>query len=548
MSLPDIKDAGILAGFRRWGWPYHGLAETVGGNTTIAGSGKLIELVYNGHAWLIDKGMPAVDIAPSEVIAEAAEHREWRTYAQISGSVVYGKRLPWRVAFGQSSPSAFIHIDAAGVPWLINLDLVEWPSANHVKLDFEVVKFGEFRQEDPPAPLSRNATATCTAIEPGDLVSIVNKSYIERDVLLFDVHTNGSKALFGVCGEYGAAYYGSSGYIDVLALIELSISGTGGADGSGLGFTLVEAMGQPVLTTWGPNTGPTNVEPGSGIFSGHVYSGVSTPIGAQDYDGSCLSWSASQGTTEILWRGDKTDGLGHSTAVECGVVTQFCNCRYATYDADGHIQAWRIRYRRTVDHSIAAIDDSGLLGGSSCDTGGTALTHTISVSIVGGSREGYTILSNDSEIDKVERVIVYAGTQLQTYGPCIFGGSGCLWTFTHPTPYAATSSTWDGSLSAALPAGTGWPDTGANRWIMWSFADVRAVNLNTPQALPDGTKVGIYRTTNAAAFYVGDPSRVYGNVCTQVGIQSTALTGNFYFAWQRKTGDSAISPNPCCYV
>lgn len=541
MPLQDIKDAGVLAGFRRWGWPYHGLASTVGGNTTIAGSGKLIENIYNGHAWLIDIDMPMVDITPAEVISEAAEHREWLTYANISGGVVYGKQLPMRAAFGRLSPSAFIHIDAAGVPWLINLETIGWPSVNHVRLYFEVIRFGDFRQANPPMPISRSATVICTAIEPTGLFSIVNKSYLAREVLLFDVHTNGSKALFGVCGEYGAPYYGTSGYIDVLSLLELKISGVGGADGSGLEFALDEAVGQPGLTTFGPNTGPTNLEPGSEMFLGNVYSGVQTPSGGSTYEEGCRIWSASQDSAEILW-------VGHvnSTAVECGVVWQFCNCRYATYDADGHIQAWRIRYRRTVDHSIAAIEDSGLLGGPACSADDPALTHTISVSIVGEVREGYTILNNDSEIDKVEHVIAYAGTQLQTY-VCAFGVP-CSFTVTNPTPYASTGETWEGSLSAALPAGTGWPDTGANRWIMFSFADARAVNLNTPQALPDGTKVGIYRTTNAAAFYVGDPSRIYGNVCTQVGVQSTTLTGNFYFAWQRKTGDSAILPNPCCYV
>jgi len=63
MPFPDLNDVGILAGFERWGCPYHGLA--TGG--IIAGNEKLLAEIVWPHFWAIQILVFALIVAYSTI-------------------------------------------------------------------------------------------------------------------------------------------------------------------------------------------------------------------------------------------------------------------------------------------------------------------------------------------------------------------------------------------------------------------------------------------------------------------------------------------------
>ena len=86
MALPDIKDVGIVADFVRWGYPWHGLCR--GGSVVLPDASTRSVAQPSGGDVLALRvpGTAAIDLTPAEIVAEAAQGREWYDYTVMSGA------------------------------------------------------------------------------------------------------------------------------------------------------------------------------------------------------------------------------------------------------------------------------------------------------------------------------------------------------------------------------------------------------------------------------------------------------------------------------
>lgn len=556
MALPDIKDAGILAGFARWGWPYHGLCE--GG--VIGSSGKTITQPLGGNAWLIDKALPALDIAPAVVASELAAGREWRNYALIAGGQVNGTWLPRRSLGGIYEGSAYIHIDADGVPWMITLQGANFPGGNVTRMLFDIVRFGHFEVGvGAQTPVSKTVDVSCEAVE---LSNPVGGPFASRNIALHDVWTNGSKALACVWMQTDAV----EDWREVFSCIEITISGSGGADGSGLTVAATEVKGQSELTV-SVTDGGSYPAIDSGVMGGSVYfdAVIDYDCGSPPTPGCVYQEQYLQidSAVEISW--DQTEGFGGGYAAIVDNDAVRISCRFCLYDAAGAVVAYRLKQVSSRTHipysatsptlyrnpNQAIVDDPA--GGIVCKA---YAEWYMTIQYV--EHEGWYLLQNDTEIDKLVRKQTrlieqrfVAGCGPEYTGPTYCGTSlSCSSARQTYTTQGADVFTWEGSLAGSISSALDWKYSGSvplnNLSSGWRYgaADGTAyVFLDD-----DTTKVGIHRTMNIAAFFVGDPSRTYGTIATPLGNKTSSETGGLYFSWQRKTGDFAFSANPICYV
>jgi hypothetical protein len=524
MALSDIKDAGILAGFVRWGWPYHGLCQ--GG--AIGSSGKTIAQPDGGNAWLIDKGLPALDIAPGVIASELAEGREWRNYALISGGQVYGTQLssvhvgPW-----YDRNQSYIHVDEAGVNWLVTVSNT-WPGTNTVRIILSVVRFGHFERDlGAQTPITMYQDVVCEDIE--DIA-------LSRWVDLQDVWTNGSKAL--VCVFMYRDEPGTR--CAIISAIEVELSGTGGTDGSDLTMSATEVKPKSELDT--------AIDEDATDTNGSIFSGAFTEDNEYKTDGDgCWIWDTPT-TKEIRWEGQQ--GFINGYPLRNGYVFGSDDCCLCLYESDGTIAAYRFRYRKTINNSVVGYTDGGRVGGPSCTSGGDRLEHIITVSVEGTQTEGYYILKNDTVIDKVENVKTFAGTQEQLTFYDKYTSTYQDYYITYPVPYTETSMSWGGSLGSFISSTAFWPYSGIypDHNLIPTWDSISQMTSGEVTLDDSTTKIGIYRADNIAAFYLLDTDRTYGTVATALGDKTTTETADLYFSWQRKTGDFSFSANPICWV
>ncbi|MCK9386071.1 MAG: hypothetical protein M0Q15_15790 [Nevskia sp.] len=526
----DIKDAGILAGFTRWGWPWHGLCE--GG--AIGSSGKIITQPATGNAWLIDKSLPALDITPAEIASEALAGREWRNYALIPGGSVHGQALP---------ANTYIHVDADGLNWMVTVS-GSFPAVNSVRLQLSIVRFGHFQiGATLPTPVLKTVDVSCEDVElswsgPGG-----TWYRFGRWVDLQDVWTNGARALLGV-------FMGTVPDVSQVALfsaIELVLTGSGGADGSGLAVAATEVKPRSSLTTDGLYDGTNSSGTSGSIMSGSFIADSNYVLVEIPDNSTCYGWG-SGGTMEVHWTG--LEGYVNGYPLVSGYIKELTSCRFCCYGADGTVLAYRLKSSMTIDHWVASYGDTGKLGDYTCYAGACNLGREITVTIAGQHVEGCYLLQNDSVIDKIEHTVAYSGTQSQgrgtyTSNPCDLN----LWEIDYPVPYHESGRSWAGSLSALIPVAAYWPTAGASLDLFASWKQVFEVNgggiVNLSGAV---ATVGIHRTLNIAGFFTLGTTRNYGTIATPLGNKTTTETGGLYFAWQRKTGEFAFSANPICYV
>jgi len=530
MALPDIKDAGILAGFERWGWPWHGLCQ--GG--TIGSSGKTISQPSGGNAWLIDKGLPPLDIAPGVIASEAAAGREWRNYGLISGGTVNGTQLSSVSTgpFGYKNQS-YIHVDEAGINWMVTV-AYSWPSSNTVRITLSIGRFGHFEIGlGAQTPVTMYADVACEDITYLDL---------NRWVDVQDVWTNGSRALACV---FMAMDYGNT-HCAIISAIEIVLTGTGGSDGSDLVLNASEVKG---LSDLNNDVDTEATDPNGSIFSGsftdnseHIYSYHDTPINAY-----CFAWDTPT-SKEIRWEG--LQGFVAGYPLINGYIYGKDRCRICLYDSDGTIAAYKLRSRKTIDNAVTDVVDGGRTGSLSCTTGGTRLEHVVTVTVTGTQKEGYYLLKNDTIIDKIENVKTFTGTQQQLTFYDAVTSTYADYYITYPVPYAESGMTWEGSLGSEISGSAFWPYSGSYpaHNMIGSWDTIDPVTSGFTLLDDSTTKIGIHRTDNIAAFFLLDTTRTYGTVATPLGDKTTGATGGVYFSWQRKTGDFAFSANPICYV
>lgn len=241
MALGDIKDAGILAEFVRWGWPWHGLIQA----GTVGATGQDHIQPAKCNSWLIDKGLDPLDLTPDQIAAYAAEGMEWRNYALIAGGTVYGAEL---------DDQTYIAVDDVGDNWMVTL-AYSFLGSSQIRITASIVPFGVFQDEDIPlpTPVTKTVDVQCTAIELSNPVSAQGSiTFTAQNADLHDVYTNGAKAIVGVLLETGA------GLLYLFACIEVEIGGEGGTTGSGLDFTASEVISQPNLCTGTVNVDTNN--------------------------------------------------------------------------------------------------------------------------------------------------------------------------------------------------------------------------------------------------------------------------------------------------
>jgi hypothetical protein len=110
---------------------------------------------------------------------------------------------------------------------------------------------------------------------------------------------------------------------------------------------------------------------------------------------------------------------------------------------------------------------------------------------------------------------------------------------------SSVTYTWTGSLTAGFPEDNIASPLISAHGAAWLSPLNKASGLGAVGTID----VGIYRVENCAGFYLDVAGvRTYGPVATPLGAKTTTEPGEFYFSWQRKTGEFAFSPNPICYV
>lgn len=537
-----------------WGWPWHG--QCIGGSISLPNGGtKAMTQPGDGATWLYDLGLPEITRTVAQQAEDTANGYEWRNYALISGGTVNGVSL---------GANAFIHVDEGGKAWLIT-PVFTFPeySLQRVRITLSIVRFGMFG-EGEKTPVSKVIDGQCTYIT----YTSFGYTYSDTDAKVEDVWTNGARCLISVAKLTGG---GPDPYLrDIYSLLEMSISGDGGADGSGLVFGISEvrkdteltqgvlASSLPVFTTGLPN-GITPTETSDDC--------VANPAG--DY----LRKTYTPVVTGEIWA---------NYADTYDIEDVFYYARYAYYDESGLPVAARLRtgYVNKLEYQGGGYTTEGEFvlpcSGDYVNTYAVRITMTVT----GAHTYGMEFLANDAVIESarctqnvthVQSVIIHNNDPVYLWqgDPDGHGGSfGVLRKKT--TTYGAAY--WDGSLSGSL----GYPAVPVQSPGLWAFdassywdagvyvatpllntagiarawRDIAEVKSTTATIIGT-TSLGIQRMGGkAAAFFKPGATRTYGNVFTPLGVKTTSLTpvGNLYFSFQRKTGEVAFNVNPVCFV
>ena len=558
MALPDIKDAGILAEFERWGWPWHGLIK--GG--MVGSTGKAVTQPGYGSAWLIDMGLPALDIAPGVVASEAAAGREWRNYALIPGGRVHDTAL---------GANKYIHVDEAGVRWLVGMSF-SYPELldQKIRITFSVVQFGHFG-DGVKTPVSSVVDVQCNYLT----YSMFNHSYDGIETILEDVWTNGQKALV----SYGRTRSGAPPIKDLYSVIEVTITGSGGADGSGLVIAASEVV---------PDT-----ELSQGVVTEYFFSDTIDvyPGSVYTWTGGAPSWTVVNSNNFVRWRGGvNADGDSIGNLVS---ITDQTYARFAYYDASGAVKVCRLQRvkKKTYTYIETTYGASGGAFINNLNCAGAVQVDdymhvdgyiTIATTVQENHEFGIRLLENDTEIDSLLLSQLVTGTDHYAFvpdppmatsnQPCFDtvlppGGWGALGVRSYQRDLADVSfgtPAWSGSLVGVLPLPPA-PDVRTLWYYDENINPTEPLNLDDlvlswrarnnhmisgSGAIADGVSLGIQRIdAKAAAFFMPGTPRTWGNILTPLGVKtSTGTNGDLYFAWQRKTGDFTFDIEAICYV
>lgn len=466
---------------------------------------KTVNAPRHGSAWLIDAGLPAVSLSQEEIDEATAQGYQWFNYAMISGGHVYDTWL---------GDSSYIHIDTAGDAWLISLSFsVPSETGNILRTTATITRFGVFGH-GVQGSVQKVVDAACEHIEL--LAELGNPigSYGGRDIRIHDVWTNGTRVLVGVVLYTTAA---PGGFYDLFSVVEITLSGAGGADGFGLEVSAIEVLGQSATTSGG-----------DGNNNGYY--------GTLCFGGAC-------------WNGSPFNGYPEPIQ---GYLMGSTWARYACYSSTGQVKAMRLSTMVTWHHWPT--DGSETVYEINCN-GQTPLLYINHIYISGYYRTGVYLLENNVVVDKLESEQIFYGHQ-GSYND----GAGwlCPWESQpiidangpYGTTYERTSMAWTGSLASHFDnAEQTIVDLDA---IVAAFRGRDSKFGNSLPASIGAVSLGLQRIdAHAIGFYVMvSGNRVYGTIRTPLGDKTTALTqpGNLWFAWQRKTGEFAFDTSPICYV
>lgn len=530
-----------------WGWPWHGLCS--GGAITLPNAAtKTIPQPAHGSAWLYDLGLPAITRTTAQLSADTALGYEWRNYGMVSGGVVYGKSL---------AADQFIHVDEAGECWLIGAvyEYIE-ASLQKVRFTFSIVRFGLFG-EGQKTPISVVKDVQCTYISYSVGYGVTYTGY---NTVLEDVWTNGTRSLFSVARTGGTL---PNAVREIFSLIELTITGTGGADGSGLVLSPVEIKDSTQLSkSFSANTAfdPSVSPGGSYLITDSTYSPCE--VRTYTFAGGIVFWNANAFMSN-------TD------------ISKYY-ARYAYYNSVGGPIVARLKISMFSEWTYTGSS----FGSAGADVNGTPPycdgpwtgdgRATSSSSATAVYRYGIYLMENDTVIDSLECYQTASRTQdffmipglLKSPDTIDYTGwgttGGNLYTKNDQITGVFSPAVWQGSLASVLPLPPP-PNPGAGLQAFSNDApplDLNALaeiwrnytthhEVSGESVVAGSAALGIQRIdAKAASFYAPGATRTYGTIMTPLGSKTTSLTpaGNLYFAWQRKTGAFTFSANPICYV
>lgn len=524
MPLLDIKDAGILAGFTRWGWPWHGVI--AGGEVGSTGQPHAQPVI--NESYLIDMGLPALDITPELAASEAALGREWRNYALLPRGSVYNCDI---------GASSFIHVDTAGKPWRIDLAF-SFPAAQTLRITADITEFGVLQTHGTVAvTVQQTVDVVCAEI---DLVNAVD-TYVSRYTQIEDVWTNGSQALIGVILVNDDTFH------DLFSVVTLTLSGDGGATGAGLALAAVESIAQPGLTT--STTLPQEITY-SQTFDAYVTCIDNCYFNQAIDNGLCQAYP--DGTFDPVFAIVPGNPAQNPTMVRLVTHMHSTSARYAYFGPDGSPRALRLRTGSlttyTLESSTEWAYDLPLPPPLPCD--GSVTLSFPSLYKYAETREiyetGWVLLENDTVIDRLS----WMNTTVASYK--YHWRSMNLPPISRDLLTATSVNENKGSLAAYLPESASWIALGGSIEGAFRTSALSAYTDSSTYIKDTSIYLGLHRmNSKSTAFIVTTPSaKTYGLAVTPIGALTVGLTpaATTNFAYQRKTGEHTFANGPICYV
>lgn len=452
-------------------WPWRGLAT----NGVIAlpdGSTKVMDTPpFSGDAWAVKNALVA---------------------GRIFGGIDIGA-------------DAFIFVDADEVCWHVQLSF-SYPAENHVRIQASVIPWSEFGGSAAPAIYT--ATVGCEHIELTSALGNPIGDYDTRSIALTDAWKNGCRALVSVV----LRIFGAN---DLFSVIELSLTGSGGVDGTGLIFAADEVFGQSTLISFSDSG---SIPPPENPFC------------------NGLNWVSS--VTYQYY-------LPYRRTIDARWA------RRAFYDAAGSPRFLALALKYDIDETTCETAWQEASAGETCwPVGAEESIPTVENHLVAriSSVVGLSIVNTGVVVDEVTFHLTYF--MHEWYTTC--AGSFFSGLFID-NDWSARTMVVSGHLGSEFSGVEELPDlTDLNPLISaWRSANDNAAGA---ESFLDPGWLGLQRIDgSSAAFYKSASSgaaRSYGVVCTPNGSKSYAETptSDIYFSWQRITGNTEFSTFPICYV
>lgn len=526
MSLIDLQDAGILAGFERWGWPWHGLIQS----GIIGTTGRAHAQPETGDAWLIDTGIAAPDMTPDEIADEASAGRTWLNYALVPVGLTGSTNQRRAIVYGTALPSgSFLHIDDDGACWRVVLSGVYDEMASTVTVTATLNRFGLIKIDGSTNPAAALIADTVSVVSP---VPDYIQSPVGYGFWLMDVHTNGDRALFGLYWINGAIRYG------VISCIEVSFSGAGGADGSGLVMSLAEVLAVSDLMG-DPSIPFANVPVPTGVDGANPSSTF--------VEFTCVNPTDVYRQYDYTYSGEIV--LGNELVGTGSGFSNLTLCRTCFYNSSGAPTALILSQEVRQELIINSVSPGSQTTPEIWLCNGTITPATVSepeVVALQSNQEKFELRLNSAVIASA---VFDASRPLRQYKPF---GLGWQIEWTAAWSYSETGSFVSILQTAGISAENIRAATAAfNSLILVFGASSERFAIDNAISEAATARVGVRVDGAAAALYfspTAGSARAYDTIATPSGPASTSLTSDWFFARNRKTLAWGVYPAAACWV
>ena len=483
---------------RVWGWPYRGL----GSSYTITGhTGSVFK---DGQSWLIDLGLPAISLTAEEATEATTNGWAWQNYGHISGGYCYGVNLQSTT----TRKDTFVYFAPDGTAWRYRVT-VQNKSGNNIDVVVAIKRFGLFGFGEATTATT-TTTVACTSLSG---VTVLGWG-------IEDVYKNGEKCLIAVAHH-------NLGKKRIYSLLELVPSVTHGV----------------------PSYSVTEIRGGASETSG-TYSlpKITAPTGESWYDSISMPGCMSGQTPPV----QSTDAIFiHATQLN---ISYEAIARSAHYTSEGNAKLLRYLF------------------------GAEGIAHTTSTIEVNawsvGCVNNYEITARESitnatfyRLQADNDVLIDLWTRTYTFGTdfticisieCQGGGGDCnagtpSWGVcgTYTTDSAPTSDVYSGFLvDAYYGVGHNIDDIAEDfekATEIWDYTP-RYGNASAGYYHAPSNAHGFYKRTTAGGPYTWSEFYTPAGMKTFTPPSASVIPTTIYFAWNRKTGDTAFSTVPICYV